>query len=60
VNWSFAADVSSKVVYVVRLVDGQLLEKRDRPKSECCFTAGRNVARYESHGNRYLLSVTDV
>ncbi len=56
----FAADVSSKVAYVVRLVDGQLLEKRDRPKSEWLLTAGRNVVRYESHRNPYLLSVIDV
>ncbi len=58
-----AADVGSKVVYVVRLVDGQLLEKRDRPKSEWLLTAGRNVAHLGSvpaRGNRLQLSVTDV
>jgi outer membrane protein assembly factor BamB len=56
----FAADISDKVAYVVRLVDGQLLEKRDRPKSEWLLTAGRNVAHLTGRGNRLQLSVTDV
>src|SRR4029079_5940104 len=59
----FAADVGSKVAYVVRLVDGQLLEKRDRPNSEWFLPAGRNVVHLSSapgRGNRMQLSVTDV
>jgi outer membrane protein assembly factor BamB len=56
-----AADVSSDVAYTLRLTDGQLLEKRERPKPEWLLTAGRNVAQLTSaRGNRSLLTVTDV
>jgi outer membrane protein assembly factor BamB len=59
----FAADVGGSDVYVVRLSDGQLLDKRDRPKANWLLTVGRNVARTGSdpnHPNRMMLSVIDV
>jgi hypothetical protein len=60
----FAADVSSNDAYVVRLIDGQLLEKRERPRSEWLLTAGRNVANLTTPAagrpNRIRLAVTDV
>ncbi len=62
-NRVFAADVGGKDTYVLRLTDGQLLGKRDRPHSEWLMTAGNNVAQLASgtsHGNQYLLSVRDV
>lgn len=58
-----AADSGNKVAYAVRLIDGQLLEKRDCPKSEWLMTAGRNVAQLGSgmsRSGRYVLSVTDI
>jgi outer membrane protein assembly factor BamB len=59
----FAADLSSKDTYVVRLVDGQLLGKHDRPAPEWLLTSGRNVAHIgpvAGRGNRTQLSVTDI
>ena len=61
-EYVFAADVGSKTAYAIRLSDGQLLDKRDRPRSEWLLTAGRNVANLTSapgRGNRTLLTVTD-
>jgi outer membrane protein assembly factor BamB len=58
-----AADVGSDVAYVLGLVDGQLLEKRERPAPEWLLTSGRNVAHLASvpgRGNRPRLVVTDV
>jgi hypothetical protein len=59
----FAADLASKVAYVVRLVDGQLLDKHDRPAPEWLLTSGRNVAHVStipSRGSRSQLAVTDI
>jgi outer membrane protein assembly factor BamB len=59
----FAADLSSNIAYVVRLVDGHLLEKRDRPASEWLLTSGRNVAHVSTstgRGSHGRLSVTDI
>jgi hypothetical protein len=59
----FAADLSNKVAFAVRLVDGQMLEKRDLPNPEWLITSGRNVAHISSatgHGGRAQLSITDV
>ncbi|HEX5471723.1 MAG TPA: hypothetical protein VFW73_07535, partial [Lacipirellulaceae bacterium] len=59
----FAADVGGTDTYVMRLIDGQLVGKRDRPKAEWLLTAGGNVAQLASgtsHGSRYVLSVRDI
>ena len=60
----FAADVGNHVAYVVRLSDGQLLGKREIPKSEWLLTAGRNVAQIgfnTSRDNRVTsVTVTDI
>jgi hypothetical protein len=59
----FAADLSSRVVYVIRLIDGQLLDKHDRPAPEWLLTSGRNVAHVGTtpgRGNRPQLFVTDI
>jgi outer membrane protein assembly factor BamB len=58
-----AADLGSKTAYVVRLVDGELTDERERPPAEWLMTAGRNVAQLSAglvRGNRYSLSVTDI
>ena len=60
----FAADVGNHVAYVVRLSDGQLLGKREIPKSEWLLTAGRNVAQIAfntSRENRVCtVTITDI
>jgi hypothetical protein len=59
----FAADLSSNVAYVIRAMDGQLLDKHDRPAPEWLLTSGRNVAHVSTvpgKGNRPQLSVTDI
>lgn len=60
----FAADVGNHIAYVVRVNDGQLLDKRELPKAEWLLTSGRNIAQLGfsmSDGNRVtLLTVTDI
>jgi outer membrane protein assembly factor BamB len=59
----FAADISSNVAYVLRVVDGQLLDKHDRPAPDWLLTSGRNVAHIHTvpgHADRTQLSVTDI
>jgi outer membrane protein assembly factor BamB/predicted Zn-dependent protease len=58
-----AADVATSVAYVLRAVDGQLLEKRERPAPEWLLTSGRNVAHLAAvsgRGNRAKLVITDI
>ncbi len=58
----FAADVGGKNAHVIRLTDGELLGKRERPQSEWLLTAGRNVVNLTpvpGHTSRMLLTVTD-
>jgi hypothetical protein len=60
----FAADVSEHQAYMIRIVDGQLVGKRDLPRSEWLLTAGRNVAqlggRNEGDSRILQLRVTDI
>jgi hypothetical protein len=60
----FAADVSTNVAYVVRLIDGQMLEKRDLAGADWLLTSGRNIAQLTSNRGRgktgQLITVTDV
>ncbi len=63
-EYAFAADVGNHVAYAVRISDGQLLGKRNLPRSEWLLTAGRNIAQLAfntSDGNRVLqITVTDI
>jgi outer membrane protein assembly factor BamB len=60
----FAADVTGNVAYVVRLVDGQSLEKRELNGADWLMTAGRNVAQLTNNRGRgktgLVITVTDV
>ena len=59
----FAADLSSKVAYVVRLVDGQLLDKHDRPApsgSSRPAATSLMLAQYRAAEIELNLSVTDI
>jgi outer membrane protein assembly factor BamB len=59
-----AADASARIAYVIRVVDGRLIGKRELPKYEWLLTAGRNVAEigFEMNGeNRALvIRVSDI
>lgn len=60
----FAADVANHIAYVLRMSDGQLLGKRDVPKSEWLVTAGRRIAtiRFTSGrpNNGASVTITDI
>jgi len=60
----FAADVSDHQAYVVRVVDGSLVGKRDLPEPEWLLTSGRNIAqlgfRAQRSNRALLLTVTDI
>ncbi len=56
----FAADVSGKTAYVVRLIDGQVLEKRDLPGADWLLTAGRNIAQVSRGNGVMIITVTDI
>jgi outer membrane protein assembly factor BamB len=60
----FAADVSEHQAYMLRIIDGQLVGKRDLPRSEWLLTAGRNLAQLGTRtvgDDRVLqLRITDI
>jgi hypothetical protein len=60
----FAADVNARITYVVRMIDGRLVGKRELPQHEWLLTAGRNVAELGFQINRagrvLVLRVRDI
>jgi outer membrane protein assembly factor BamB len=60
----FAADVSEQEAYVIRMIDGKLLDKRPLPRYEWLLAAGRNIAQMGFHterDNRAIhIKVTDI
>ena len=54
----FAADVGNHEAYVVRLSDGELLGKREVPRSEWLLTTGRNLAQLNFSLKQ--ITVTDI
>ena len=60
----FAADVSERRAYVVRMIDGSLLGTRALPQPEWLLTSGRNIAqlgaRTRSGQRAQILTVTDI
>ncbi|HEX4416017.1 MAG TPA: PQQ-binding-like beta-propeller repeat protein, partial [Lacipirellulaceae bacterium] len=63
-EFAFAADVANRIVYVVRVKDGELVGKRDLPRGEWLVTAGRNVAQINyttNHGSRVIaVTITNI
>jgi len=57
-QYVFAADIGSRVAHVIRMVDGQLVGKRDLPKHEWLLTAGRNIAEVGSQVSRESKSLS--
>jgi outer membrane protein assembly factor BamB len=43
-EYVFAADVSGRTIHVLRMVDGDIVGKRELPKHEWLLTVGRNIA----------------
>jgi hypothetical protein len=60
----FAVDAANHAAYVVRISNGEMVGKRDVPKSDWLLTAGRNVAHIAflvNGGNRSAqITVTDI
>jgi hypothetical protein len=48
----FAADVNARSAYVVRMIDGRLVGRRELPQHEWIITAGRNLADFGFQTNR--------
>ena len=63
-EYVLAASMDESLIYVIKMSDGQIVERRDMPGTSWLITAGRNIAQLidtpGSQGRRKTIRVLDV